>query len=163
REREVVQGDNDRSPLRRGHTQQIHGGQLVRDVQAGDRLVQQQQRRLLRQRARQVDAVALAARQLGDGPLGQRGRVRRRQRARDRIGVGRRLGLQPPEVRQPPQRHRLAHRQRNVGGRILRQQRRPARDLPARQRGQRRARQRHLPRRRRVQAQQQAQQRRLAG
>ena len=95
--------------------------------------------------------------------LGERGRVGRRQGARDRVDVGRGLGLQPPEVRQPAQRHRLAHRQRHVRRRVLRQQRRVARDLPARQRRHRRPRQRHAARRRRVQSEQQPQQRRLAG
>jgi len=111
------------------------------------------------------DAGALdgAIGQLGERAVRQRGRVGRRQRARDRVDVGGRLGLQPSEVRESAERDRLAHGQRHVRRRVLRQQRRVARDLPPRKRRHRRPCQRHAARRRRVQSEQQPQQRRLAG
>ena len=121
------------------------------------------QGRLLRQRARQVHPVALAARQLGDGPLGERRRVGRRQRARD----GRRRP-RPIRAESAPRcgRRPSATASRTVSGISAgascgSSAARP-RDLAARQRRAAAVPQRHAARRRRVQPQHQAQQRRLA-
>ena len=63
------------------------------------------------------------------GRAAERRGVGRLQRALDRLDVGGPLGLKAIEVRQPAERHRLAHAERQIDRRVLRQERRAARDL----------------------------------
>ena len=111
--------------------QEIERLKLVREIETGDRLVEQQQRRLLSERPGQVHALPLAAGELRHRPITERHGVGRLQRPLDRLRVGGALRLKALEVRQPAERHRLAHGERQIDRRVLRQERRAAGDLPA--------------------------------
>ena len=83
--------------------------QLAAVVQAIAGFVKHQQPRALRQRAGNQHPLALAARQLGVAPLGQRGQFQLGQRGVGGLVVGAAGGGQQAMAGQAPQQHHLAH------------------------------------------------------
>ena len=81
--------------------------ELIAEIERRGRLVEQQHVGRLRQRARNHDALLLAAAQRGERPRLERRRAGRRQRlARDRL-VRRALELERAEVRIPAHQHHV--------------------------------------------------------
>ena len=71
-----MQDDNDRAAALADEVgEEVEDFNLVIDVEEGCRLVEQQEIGLLRQRHGNPDALALTARELVDGAIGQLGRV----------------------------------------------------------------------------------------
>ena len=162
RERQVVQhadhGLRAREPL-----QQAHQRHLVRRIEVGGRLVEQQDRRLHRERARDQRTLPLAARQRVQPAVLPAAALGRGHRGiDDALVLGVRHGEQA-EPRQAAEVHGLAHREVAAGLALLRQPRDALRALARRPRVEPPAVQRDLPGARRQQPGQRAQQRRLAG
>ena len=87
---------------------------LVRRVEPDHRFIEQQEVRLLRQRARDEHATLLATGQFTDLAFGQLLQPNLSERAGDRVAVG---GLRPPQEAQTsvaPHHHDVLHRHREV-------------------------------------------------
>ena len=131
-QRQVVQHADHGVSRKRLALQQAHQRHLVRWVEVGGGLVEQQQRGIDRQRPRQQHALALAARQFMQAPmLPGRAFGVRHGLLHQRFVARRRRGEQA-QVRQPAQVHHLAHRQIAAGLALLGQPRHPARLLTQR-------------------------------
>ena len=142
---------------------QIEQRRLAGDVQVVRRLVQQQDLRLLRQRHRQHDPLALPPRELPERPPRQRRRPHRRQRPLRDPPVRRRVAAQPVDIGAATQQHQLLYLKVEGDLQSLRHQRDPARQRPLVGGPPRPPADQHLPRLRLQGAAQQPQDRALAG
>ena len=88
RERQIMQHDDHAGALTADSAHQLQGVELMLRIETGQRLVREEIRRLHRQRPRQQDAAALAARERPDRAAGEAGNIAKRQRPRDRLPVG---------------------------------------------------------------------------
>ena len=89
--------------------QQLEDVDLMVDVEVRRRLIQQQDVRVLGQRARDVDPLLLAARQVGHEAPGQVGRVRRTETVVNHGPVASTLPLPTAQVGRAPHEHGLEH------------------------------------------------------
>ena len=141
---EVVQHHDDRgAALAVEVGEQVEHLDLVGDVEEGRRLVEQQDVGLLRERHRDPHALALAARELVDRPIGEVGDAGRVERGGDGLVVVRAPAAEQPLVRMPPAPDEVGDDDALGRDRALRQQPEDARDLLGRaavQRARRRAR-----------------------
>ena len=163
RQRQVVQNaEHGRaSPhLALHQAQQRH---LVGRVEVGGGLVEQEQRRVDRERPRQQHALALAARKLVQPALLPRRAFGVGQRLVDARFVVRCRRAEQAERRQPAEVHDFAHGQLAAGLALLRQPRDPARALAQRPLRERHATELHRAGVDRLQAGEHPQQGRLAG
>ena len=101
---------------------ELHDLELVRHVEIGGRLVEQEQRRLLRQRHGNPGALSLAPGELVDDPLAQLGHSRQAQRVLDRFFVVSGRRVQEALMREPAATNEVLHRQAFWRGCLLRQQ-----------------------------------------
>src|SRR5262245_55616003 len=137
--REVVRDDQHRAALARELAQQAEHERAVREIEVRGGLVEQQHRRVLGERAREVDELPLAARQLEHRAVGERREAEPAEGGFRRSDVRLRLEGQQAEVRRPPEQHELARREREGHARLLRHEGDPARDLAPAERGERAA------------------------
>src|SRR6185369_12873010 len=119
---------------------------LVAEIQERGRLVEEDGVRLLRERAREQDALALPRRQLGDRTLGERLRVREGERAARDLEVVDALDTEEPEARRAPHEDDLKDGEVEGDARLLRDEREPARAVGAAHRGEIDAVEQDLPR-----------------
>ncbi|CAM2159701.1 hypothetical protein PT2222_60115 [Paraburkholderia tropica] len=163
REIDVVQHDHDRERALVGQrAQQAQHLDLMRDVERGSRLVEQQTGRGLRHQHREPDALTLAAREVIGELRGETRGVGEAQRLVDMRVI---VGAQAAERAVPriaAQRDQLAHGHVGRGGRILRQIRDLPREFARGPVAQRRAAQTQRPARARLLAREQLDQRALA-
>ena len=130
REVQVVQHHHDRGAATGVEVgQQVEHLDLVGDVEVRRRLVEQQQVRSLRQRHRDPDPLALAARELVDHAVGQPERVRQLERLRDGLVVGAGPAPEGAVVRVPATADEVDDGDALGRDRVLRQQPQDARDL----------------------------------
>src|SRR6188472_1806508 len=114
-EREVVHRRHERQPVRRAErVEQLERLLLMADVEGGSRLVEEDDRRLLREGAGDDDALALAAGERPERPLGEGLQPEPVERARGRIAVGGSFTRERPEMRSPA--HQRVLRDRQPGG-----------------------------------------------
>ena len=88
------------SPQRRDELERLL---LAADVERGRRLVEQEQRRLLRERAAEHGPLLLAAAQRLEPPVGERAEVEAGERAARDLEVARAFAAERPEVRRAPE------------------------------------------------------------
>ena len=102
---------------------------LTADVERGRRLVEEEERRLLRERACQHDALLLASAQRMQPPFGERPQLEALERAAGSRPIAPAFAAERADVRRPPQEDVLADRQ--IGGqhRRLRDERQPLGDV----------------------------------
>ena len=164
RQAQLVQHRDDGAVLLAGEPGHLpHQRHLMRRVEMGGRLVEQQNRRLHRQRARQQHPLALAAGQLGQAAVAPGGASGGLHRLADRLLVAPARQAEQAEMRQPAQPDHIDHRQVAAGLALLRQPGQPARALRRRPVGQRCPVEPDLAVLERLQPGQRTQQRRLAG
>lgn len=159
---QLVQHGDDGAALPVEVGEEIEKLDLVGDVEEGRRLVEQQDRRFLRQHHGDPDALALAAGQFVHQPVGEIGDAHRRHRRPDRLLVRPRPLPQEGLVRIAPAADQIGDADAVGRRRALRQQAEPARDLAGGQRGNLPAVEHDAPGRRRQQPRQRPQQSRLA-
>ena len=135
---------------------------LMPDVERGGRLVEEDDLRLLRERARDDDALLLTAGERPEAAVGEREEVEPRERARRRVAVARALLRERAEVRRPAEEHVLRDRHPGRSRRLLRDDGDEPRELRACEVVDRAAVERDLARER-DEPRDRAQQRRLAG
>ena len=148
--------------LARQAPQVLEHGHLVVQVEVRHRLVEQQQRRILRQQRRQPHALAFAAGQRGDVVVGQRAQVHRVQRGMRDAAVVRALPGPAAQVRMAAEQHHVGDAGAEGIVLRLRQQAALARQLAHRPVGQRLALEHDASGTRRAQPGQRVQQRGLA-
>jgi hypothetical protein len=130
---QVVQHRDHAGTLGRQLAHAIEELDLVAQIEEARRLVEQQDRRLLGEGAREDDSLALARRQLVDRSRGEVQRAAALERlARDRQ-VPRRLEGEPGQVRMSPHEDDLESAEREVEARLLRHDRDATGDRLARQ------------------------------
>ena len=117
----------------------VHQQDLVREIESRGRFVQDQQRRLLRERAGEKDALALSARKLGDRTIGEIQRVDFLERRVRALQIVRSLQGPEAEVGRAPHQGNLAGGEGEIVRRILGQERDPAGAVAAREPGHGRA------------------------
>ena len=120
REREIVQDEQGSAAFARSAPERADEKDLVGEIEGSGRLVEDEQRRLLREGAGEEHALPLSTRQLRDGAVRQIERVHFRER-RGRPGevVGPLEGPEP-EVGCPTHERHLPRREREIVGRMLR-------------------------------------------
>ena len=104
------------------------------EVEAGGRLVEDQESRVLRESAGEEDALPLAAGELRHRPIGEVQRVRLRQRGFGERAISRRLQRPEAQVWSAAHQRHFARGERQVGRLVLGEEGDPAGALPARQR-----------------------------
>ena len=113
REMQVVQHHDDRlgaAARQRGH--RVERGDLLAEVEMRRRLVQQQQRRILREERGQREAPPLAPGQRARVARVEAGETECRERVRARVDIRRRFPLPAREVRMAADERGLQHRRR---------------------------------------------------
>ncbi len=111
---EVVGRHQHRQPVGHEAAHEPQQRLLGRRVDPGGGLVEQQQERLLSDRAGDEDALLLPARELADVPAGQLAEVERLDRAVDRAPVVGRERPERPQARVAPHRDHVAHADREA-------------------------------------------------
>src|SRR5581483_8615424 len=102
RERELVHGGEDGEGAAGAELgDELECLLLAADVERGRRLVEQQQRRLLRERAREHGPLPLAARERAERPRGEGVELEPAERTGGGRGVAGALGAELPDVRRP--------------------------------------------------------------
>ena len=104
---------------------------LAAEVERARRLVEQQDRSVLGERARQHGALQLAAAERAEPSRGKRAQVEASDRSLGGETVGARLGGEIADVRRAAEQHVLGHGQLRRRLRVLRDERDLARDLAA--------------------------------
>ena len=133
-EREVVHRRDERQAgLRAEAVEQLERLLLVADVEGGGRLVEQDDPRLLRERACDDDALLLAAAERPETPVGEREQVEPRERAGGRVAVARSLLRERAEMRRPAEEHVLGDGHPRRRRRLLRHDGDEPRELRARE------------------------------
>ena len=108
---------------------------LAAEVERGRRLVEQEQGRVLRERPAEHGALLLAARERLQAPLRERAEVEAGERPARRLQVGRPLVAERPEVGRPAEQDVLVDAHPGRQERRLGDEREPAGDLAAAERG----------------------------
>src|SRR5581483_155489 len=112
--RQVVRRDDDGLALVAQRPEQVQQQCLGGRVHARERLVEQQHRAALRQRARQEDALLLAAGQLADLGAPLVGHSQPLERGERHLAVAPARAAEQPQVRLAPEQHHLLDRDREA-------------------------------------------------
>ena len=118
-ERQIVQHADHRAAVMRQALQQSHQRHLMRRVEVGGGFIQQQQRRVHRQGARQPNALAFTAREFMQTTVLPRSAFGVRHGALNGGFVLRGGRTQHTQMRQTTQMYQLAHRQVATGFALL--------------------------------------------
>ena len=120
------------SAFGRAASHRVHQQHLVREVERGGRLVEHQEQGVLGERAREEDALALAARELRHGTVRQIEHVHFGERRVRKRPVAGRFESPQPEVRRAPHQRDFAGGEGDVRRLVLREERDATGALPAR-------------------------------
>ena len=105
------------------HVEKVERLLLVPDVERGGRLVEQDDRRLLRERPGDDDALLLAARERPEPPLDEREQIEPRERAGRRVAIAGALLRERAEMRRAAEEDVLGDRHPRRRRRLLRNDR----------------------------------------
>src|SRR5581483_7491223 len=134
-ESEVVHGGHDGEVVVASQAvDQLEHLLLMADVERGRRLVEEHDRRALRERAGDQHPLTLAAGQRGDDPVREREEIKARQRVVHRGEIARSLDAERGDVRRPAEQDVVGHPRTFGDDRGLRNKRDQPRPLAARQR-----------------------------
>ena len=114
-----MEGGHDGTACLNQRRDALHKVVPVMHVEVRGGLVEKEDRRILRERLRQLNALLLAAGEGGDGTIRQTGQVHVGQRNPDTRALCGRRPFEPAQVRREAERHDLLNRKVEIEGRLL--------------------------------------------